>query len=267
MIQLTIPFPRSHSKPQTPSYEHNSNASINYSSRKTSFTSSQPASPITLFSIQQQTLNEHLVKKGSKSKRVIKPFHQNFNELKSKMNIPNTRKTHIDSLLKKLKSKCLKAVHEVVKSCFDLYVGRLPQSFITNIKIDFNKYYLNKTIGEIYVEFKLLPSYNEIYEKNLIRNGKDELFNDIYNMTFKQVYITYLESTLFKKDYEKIKKKDGNEIAQLFDYVARNMCDYYLFSKGNKKTKLSFHNKKSFTNDNCNNGQFIGQKFRNINVD
>ena len=263
-----ITFPQLHSKPEIPSDEPNNSTSINYSSRKTSFTSSQPTTPIVLFSIQQQTLNEYSVKKASKSKRFIKPFHQKFHEMKSKMNIPNTRKTHIDSLLKKLKSKCLKAVHEVVKSCVDLLVGRLPQSFITNIKIEFNKYYLNKTIGEIYVEFNLLPSYSEVYERNLVRKGKDELFNDIYNMTFKQVYITYLESTLFKKDYERIKKKNGNEIAQLFDYVARNMCDYYLFSKGNKKNKWSIHNDKFFTNDNCNNNHssFIQQNFTNVNA-
>jgi hypothetical protein len=113
-------------------------------------------------------------------------------------------------------------------------VGRLPQNFITNIKIDFNKHYLDKTIGDIYFDFKLLPSFNEIYEKNLIRKGKNALFNDIYNMQFKEVYNTYLESNLFVKDFEKIKGRDGEEIALLYEYVAKNMCEYYLLSKGNK---------------------------------
>ena len=59
-----------------------------------------------------------------------------FHSLKRELDIKDCRKTHIDSLLKKVKSKCLKAIHEVLKSCVNLIVGRLPQLFITNIKID-----------------------------------------------------------------------------------------------------------------------------------
>ena len=178
--------------------------------------------------------NSILPIKPTKSKRLTKTFHKQFQELKTQLNVQNTRKTHIDSLLKKIKSKCLKAIHEVLKNCLNLLVGRLPQNFITNIKIDFNKHYLDKTIGDIYFDFKLLPSFNEIYEKNLIRKGKNALFNDIYNMQFKEVYNTYLESNLFVKDFEKIKGRDGEEIALLYEYVAKNMCEYYLLSKGNK---------------------------------
>ena len=178
--------------------------------------------------------NSILPNKPTKSKRLTKTFHKQFQELKTQLNVQNTRKTHIDSLLKKIKSKCLKAIHEVLKNCLNLLVGRLPQNFITNIKIDFNKHYLDKTIGDIYFDFKLLPSFNEIYEKNLIRKGKNALFNDIYNMQFKEVYNTYLESNLFIKDFEKIKGRDGEEIALLYEYVAKNMCEYYLLSKGNK---------------------------------
>lgn len=182
----------------------------------------------------QQHNNSILPNKPTKSKRLTKTFHKQFQELKTQLNVQNTRKTHIDSLLKKIKSKCLKAIHEVLKNCLNLLVGRLPQNFITNIKIDFNKHYLDKTIGDIYFDFKLLPSFNEIYEKNLIRKGKNALFNDIYNMQFKEVYNTYLESNLFVKDFEKIKGRDGEEIALLYEYVAKNMCEYYLLSKGNK---------------------------------
>ena len=200
--------------------------SIHSSSRKTACSpSAHSQHPFSYEQLQQHA--HHHGNKPSKSKRLTKAFHKQFQELKTQLNVQNTRKTHIDSLLKKIKSKCLKAIHEVLKNCLNLLVGRLPQNFITNIKIDFNKHYLGKTIGDIYFDFNLLPSYTEIHERNLIRKGKSALFNDIYNMPFKEVYNTYLDSNLFVKDFEKIKGKDGEEIALLYVYVARNMCEYY----------------------------------------
>ena len=162
-------------------------------------------------------------------------FHINFNNLRIKLGIEDSRKTHIDSLLKKAKSKCLKAIHEVLKLSLNLLIGRLPQNFITNIKIDFNKKYLNESIGNIYYEYKLLPSYEEIINKNLIRKGKFDLFNETYNSSFEHVYMVYINSDLYKKDFEKILMKDGQNIASLYDYVAKNMCEYFILSKGNKK--------------------------------
>ena len=78
------------------------------------------------------------------------------------------------------------------------------QNFITNIKIDFNKKYLIKTIGDIYYEYKLLPSYEEIIKKNLIRKGKLDLFNEIFNFTFQQVYMIYIDSDLYKNILKKL---------------------------------------------------------------
>ena len=198
----------------------------------------------------------------SQTRHLAHNFHLNFNHLRVKLGIDDSRKTHIDSLLKKAKSKCLKAIHEVLKLCLNLLIGRLPQVFITNIKIDFNKIYLTKTIGEIYHEFNLLPTFEEILKKNLIRKGKINLLNEIYNSKFETVYQIYLCSDMYKKDYEKIYHKDGEKIATLYDYVAKNMCEYYLLSKGNKKKilrnnflmkKKKLFNINSSLNDNPNN--------------
>ncbi len=179
-------------------------------------------------------------------------FHINFNNLRIKLGIDDSRKTHIDSLLKKAKSKCLKAIHEVLKLSLNLLIERLPQNFITNIKIDFNKKYLAKSIGEIYYEYKLLPTYDEILKKDLIKKGRLALFTEIYNSSFKNVYTIYIESDLYKKDFEKIFLKDGQKIASLYDYVAKNMCEYFLLSKGNKK--------KVFKNT------FLGRKKKIFNI-
>ena len=134
----------------------------------------------------------------------------------------------------------------------NLLIGRLPQNFITNIKIDFNKKYLIKTIGDIYYEYKLLPSYDEIISRNLIRKGKFDLFNEIYNSSLETVYMIYIDSDLYKKDFEKIFIKDGEKIASLYNYVAKNMCEYFLLSKENKK--------KVFKNT------FLGRKKKLFNV-
>ena len=189
---------------------------------------------------------------GIKTKRLTHSFHYKFNSLKTEMKIEDTRKTHIDSLLKKVKSKCLKSVHDVIKQSINLIVGRLPQIFITNIKIDFNKYYLNKSIGEIYYEYQLLPSYQEILEKKLIRKGKFHLVNELFTLKLKEVYDIYLESDLFKKDFDKIKEKDGEEIAILYQFVAKNMNEYFLLSRGNKKNAIGFlrNRKDSFMDSN-----------------
>ena len=214
------------------------------------------------YSIPNQYKNEDL--NNSYDKKIIKSpkklsynFHLNFNMLKKKLNIENTRKTHVDSILKKTKSKFLKAIHEILKVCINKLISRLPQNFITNIKIDYNKFYLKKTIGEIYKEFNILPSFKEIKDNNLIRKDKLYLLEQVYNSTFENIYIVYLESEIYKKDYKKILEKDGEKMAILYDYVSKNMCNYYLLSKGNKK-KIHFnhYNKSSnifYVNNNLSN--------------
>ena len=56
-------------------------------------------------------------------------FHINFNNLRIKLGIENSRKTHIDSLLIKAKSKCLKAIHEVLKLSLNLLIGGITSKF------------------------------------------------------------------------------------------------------------------------------------------
>ena len=62
----------------------------------------------------------------------------------------------------------------------------------------------------------------------------------------------YIDSDLYKKDFEKIYLKDGKKIATLYDYVSKNMCEYFLLSK--KKKKKVFKN------------TFLGKKKKMFNV-
>ena len=78
---------------------------------------------------------------------------QRFIQLKQELKlIKHIRKTQIDSLLKKLKSKLFKTIHNAIKHCIDSHLSNLPQLFITNIKIGTNKYYLTQIILSIYNE-------------------------------------------------------------------------------------------------------------------
>ena len=142
-----------------------------------------------------------------------KSFQSIFTFIRKKLQIKASRKNHIDSLLKKSKGKFFRAIYEGIKLCLNLRVYRLPQEFITNITIEYNKKYLNKKIIDIYNEFNLLPTIKEIMEKK-----------DIYT-----------KSNRFKRDIDSIKIDEGKRIAVLYEFVAKNFCVYYLDRKEQKK--------------------------------
>ena len=174
-------------------------------------------------------------------------LYSTFKFLKEKYGLKNTRKNRIDCIIKKVKTKYLQAIHESIKYCVNLYIKRLPQYFITNIKIEYNKMYLNKTLEQIYTEFKILPSLKEIIEKNLIRKGKKEFLIVLMSTTLKEIYQYYLSSQLYIYYRKGIRKKEGEKIAKLYDYIAQNICEYFLYNKGNKK-KININNLKNKNN-------------------
>ena len=170
----------------------------------------------------------------SNQNRIIS-LYSTFKFLKEKFGLKYKRKNRIDCIIKKAKTKYFNAIHDAIKYCVNLYIHRLPQYFITNIKIEYNKMYLNKTVEQIYTEFKILPSLNELINKNLIKKGKKELLIVLMNSTLKDIYKYYLSSRLYTYDRMYIKNKEGENVAKLYDYIAQNICQYFLYNKGNKK--------------------------------
>ena len=161
-------------------------------------------------------------------------FHSLFLSLKERLNMNElSRKTQIDSLLKKCKSKIFKMIKEGLKKCLTVKINRLPQSFITNIKIDFNKRYLDKSLLEIYEEFKIF-SLNKLINDDSINKEKINLFNEFINMRLSDVFKAYLTSKHYAKELISIKEKDGEKFAILYEFIARIFVDYYTYSKGNK---------------------------------
>ena len=196
-----------------------------------------------------------------KEKKEIISLYSTFKYLKEKYGIENSRKNRMDCLIKKIKTKYINAIHEAIKYCVNLNINKLPQYFITNIKIEYNKMYLNKTVEEIYTEFNILPSLNELINKNLIKQNKKELLIELMNSSLKDIYQYYLTSDLYKYHRLYIIKKEGENIGKLYDYVAMNICKYFLYNKGNKKIINNNTNVNKNKNNNMYQKEIIDKKF------
>ena len=74
-----------------------------------------------------------------------------------------------------------------------------------------------------------------------------EIFKEIANSDFYSLYDNYITSDRFKRDIEQIKKEEGKRNGILYEFVAKNFCVYYLFSKGHsnkEKKNTNIGNKK-----------------------
>ena len=168
------------------------------------------------------------------SSRKRKDIHESFFILKKQLNLESfQRKTQIDSLLKKCKSKAFKTIHQALKNCLRSKLERLPQSFITNINIEFNKDCLNKTIYEIYMSHNLIEEIEKLQQKNYIIEDKVELFKNFLSLSFQNVFEFYLSSKQYVKDYEHIQKREGEGLAVLFNYVSKIFVPYFQKFRGN----------------------------------
>ena len=118
------------------------------------------------------------------NKKKILSFYQKFKYLCYKYKIDNIRKNHIDIIIKKVKIKLFKGIHEALKYCLNININRLPQNFINNIKIEYNRQYLGKTITEIYLEFSILPPIKEILENKKIKKENTEILILFMNLFY-----------------------------------------------------------------------------------
>jgi len=158
-------------------------------------------------------------------------FQSIFSYIKKKYQIKFSRKSQIDSLLKKCKGKFFKSIHEVMNKSLNIVVKRLPQFFITNITIKYNQKYLDKNIIQIYQEFNNLPDYKTLKEKNIIKKNKEQLFKEFCSYSLFNLYDIYCESKRFHKNINEIKNQDGKRIGLLYEFVSLNFSAYYKYSK------------------------------------
>ena len=187
-------------------------------------------------------------------------FQGIFSYIKKKFQIKYSRKSHIDSLLKKSKGKFFKTIHEIMNVSLNLIVKRLPQKFITNITIEYNQKYLKKNIMDLYQEFNLLPDYNTLLSNGLIKENRKEAFAEFCSYTISNLYSIYLESQKYSKEIDNVKTQDGRRIGLLYKFVSKNFCTYF---ENNKPHLIKFKEIKN--NNNINKKTYINGNNKNEN--
>ena len=149
------------------------------------------------FNLKIQNGNDKTQVKQS-SRREINVFYSRIKYIRKKYNIKKSRKNHIDSLVKKAKSKFIKAIFESLKYCLhscNLY--RLPQKFIINTRIEYNKKVLNQTVEEIYSEYNLLPNFETLVKKNMVYKDRKDFLFSLMKSKLKDIYKYYISSDLY----------------------------------------------------------------------
>ena len=163
-------------------------------------------------------------------------FNEIFYSIRKKLHIKITRKCQVDSLLKKAKCKFFQVIHEIIKYCLSIRIKRLPQPFITNITIEYNRYYLEKTVFQIYKEFNLIANLQKIDEE-IIKIKRKELFKEFSNYKLNDLYNAYIESQCYQKDLNEIIAKNGKNIGILYEFVSKNLLYYYRYNKSKVQRK------------------------------
>ena len=170
----------------------------------------------------------------------INNFNEIFLIIRRKLHVKHSRKSEVDSLLKKAKCKFFQTVHKIMKYCLSITVNRLPQVFITNITIEYNRNYLEKTIIQIYDEFNLNQNL-KIIDDNDIKIQNKELFKHFTKYKLYELYEEYIGSQCYKKDINKVIDKNGKNIGTLYEFVSKNFIFYYTKNK-TKITCIGEHN-------------------------
>ena len=176
----------------------------------------------------------------NKKELPLNNFNEIFLTIRRKLHVKHSRKSEVDSLLKKAKCKFFQTVHNIIKYCLCINVNRLPQVFITNITIEYNLNYLDKTIFQIYKEFDLIQNIINI-DDEVIKIKNKELFKLFMTYKFYELYEEYIESQCYKKDINKVINKNGKNIGKLYEFVSKNFIFYYMNNK-NKITNIEEYN-------------------------
>ena len=178
----------------------------------------------------------------------INNFNEIFLTIRKKLHVKHSRKSEVDSLLKKAKCKFFQVVHKIMKNCLSITINRLPQVFITNITIEYNLSYLEKTIIQIYNDFDLIQNL-PLIDDEVIKIKNKELFKIFTEYKYYELYEEYIESQCYKKDINQVINKNGKNLGILYEFVSKNFIFYYFNSK-NRIIKLDEQDSREYNNKN-----------------
>ena len=192
-------------------------------------------------------------------------FQGFFTFLRKSLQIKYTRRIHIDSILKKCKGKFFKAINDCLRKCLKINIKKLPQSYITNISIEYNKNFFDFTINDLYNYFNLMPyPMDTILQKNFCIKGKETYFKYIFLSKINTLYSFYIQSNRYKKEIESMKKSKGIKMVFLYQFVAENFVNYYYYSKPHIKKNRNSESNNYDSNFIINNNIFNNNIY-NIN--
>ena len=95
---------------------------------------------------------------------------------------------------------------------------------------------MNKTIGQIYIDLHVIQNLNDFYYG--LTQEKAFTLQKMINMTYSELFNSYITSQRFKEDCESIRMKEGEKFEILYKYVSKIYIKYYSLSKGNKPKRL-----------------------------
>ena len=95
----------------------------------------------------------------------------------------------------------------------------------------------------------------------MVQKDKKDLLYLLMKTKLKDIYKLYIISDLYLYEKRKIEKKSGIGVAQLYDFVATHICEYFLLNKGNHRNGCVIN--KKFTKKN--NNDYMGKKMKVIN--
>ena len=168
-------------------------------------------------------------------------FLKNTETKKNRNNI--YRKLKPDSLRKKIKARLHKKLTKIIneklkKAGSKCYFDMLPQSFITNINIGFNKPLLNLTMRELFQKtfgFKSKDKekidYNfrimKYIEDNPDINNNEEV-SDFLDSKYSEIIRKYLDGDYLQEDIDRLKdENEGEEYINRYNFIALHWIEFY----------------------------------------
>ena len=153
------------------------------------------------------------------------------------------RKLKPDSLRKKIKArlhkKLTKIINEKLKTAGSkCFFDMLPQSFITNINIGFNKPLLNITMRELFQKtFGFKSKDKEKIDYNIrimkyiednpdINNNSD--VSDFLDSKYSEIIREYLDGDYLQEDIERLRdENEGEEYINRYNFIALHWIEFY----------------------------------------
>ena len=171
-----------------------------------------------------------------------------LNSSKEKKNTNNTksviyRKLKPDSLRKKIKARFHKKLRQIIniqlkEAGSKYFFDNLPQCFITNINIGFNKPLLNITMRELFQKtFGFKAKDREKIEYNIkvlkyIEDNPDiknnSKIDEFLDNTYKVIITKYLGGNYLLEDIERLKKEgEKDDYINRYSFIALHWVEFY----------------------------------------